>query len=40
MHVYLKCNQFFLKEINIFIQQGGIKLIKSDKNFYNVIKNF
>ncbi len=31
----------FFKEINTFIQQGHIKLIKSDsKSIYSVIKDF
>jgi len=38
---YLSKVQFNFKEINKFIQQGHIKLIKSDKKyFYNVTKDF
>jgi len=34
-------SEFFLKEIITFIQQGHIKLIKSEgKNIYNVTKDF
>ncbi len=31
---------FFIKEFNAFIQQGQIKLIKSDKNMYNITNDF
>ncbi len=38
--IYALLYIYLFKEINIFFQQGCIKLIKSDKDIYNVRKDF